>query len=108
MDDTIVMYVCLGTILLSVICSAIVGYFAATVRSGELSAEFRAVKSQIMGVKSEAGVSARANNEARLEEAVMAIATRVKGGDDYMKALTEVAAAYPDVAMRLAKKGFKF
>ncbi|MCX6500788.1 MAG: hypothetical protein NTU93_18645, partial [Arthrobacter sp.] len=56
---------------------------------------------------SEKGVDARQDRAARYEAAMLSIGMKMKAGAKPMDALKEVAAEYPDVAMRLLEKGLQ-
>lgn len=93
--------------------AVVIGYLAAGVRLGEVLQELRFVKSNIMTDKASLGGAARVQNEARLEEALIKLYAKYNeaiangGKPDFQKMLMEVGGEYPDVAVRLAKKGLK-
>lgn len=109
MVETWILYGLSGLILFF---GGLVGGFLAQLVASRLDkGELAAVRAQVMRLSntiySADGVKAREAKSERQQEAMLALATAVKGGKEPAEAVKEVAMQYPDVAMGLLQKALK-
>lgn len=97
------------SVFISGFLTAVIVYLAGTwalsAKLSHLEGQIIALQDRVNGSK---GQQVRAQNDARLEEAMLEVATAVQSGMKPEEALKAAAMKYPDVALRLAKKGLKF
>lgn len=94
--------------IVSCIISAFVCILAAlvshTIRNRDVNVLSKKVESLEMAYRGGIGTSKREEQAARAEEAMAKAVMLIKEGKAPIEAIKEVAVAYPDVAMKMAKK----
>ena len=91
----------------SVIGGLIAGLLADQFKEGRLASCESAIQRLHNRINSPGAVDARRAKEERLQEAVLSVATAIKGGAKPEDAFKQALTSYPDVALELGKKAMK-
>ena len=108
MEDVLIIAV---SWLISAVIAALVGHYTGVLRSYELQTDMAETRRLIMGLRSEKGNSAQAQDKEDMEAAMLEAAQILQANlkpDEQKAALAQLIQKYPRVALKMAKKiGFR-